>query len=241
MAALTASCLPGARLPTSPRRCGCVLLVQSLGRRPALLLSLRTLALLLQAALAGGAAGLVGFRFFGRLQPCRDLLRGAARGPARGYVPGCGRPGPRRLPVVPELLEQPGALGIAQRGGCLDSKTASIRESVTLACCPPGPEERLARNSISPSGIERSPSMRSGSSMAAWQQTTVCVGCSLGPRSSKPGDHHRMSTATTHLPQRPPPRFQGGRSLRWRSSAARRFASPSTRCRGLMATARGVR
>ena len=33
------------------------------------------------------------------------------------------------------------------------SKTASIREAVTFACCPPGPDERLARTSISLSGI----------------------------------------------------------------------------------------
>ena len=35
------------------------------------------------------------------------------------------------------------------------SKLASIREAVTLACWPPGPEERLARTTISSSGIER--------------------------------------------------------------------------------------
>ena len=33
------------------------------------------------------------------------------------------------------------------------SKTASTREAVTFACWPPGPEERLARTSISRSGI----------------------------------------------------------------------------------------
>ena len=33
------------------------------------------------------------------------------------------------------------------------SKTASTREAVTLACWPPGPEERLVRSSISASGI----------------------------------------------------------------------------------------
>jgi hypothetical protein len=33
------------------------------------------------------------------------------------------------------------------------SKTASIRDAVTFACWPPGPDERLARSSISPRGI----------------------------------------------------------------------------------------
>jgi hypothetical protein len=36
------------------------------------------------------------------------------------------------------------------------SKLASTREAVTLACWPPGPEERLVRSSISASGIARS-------------------------------------------------------------------------------------
>jgi hypothetical protein len=36
------------------------------------------------------------------------------------------------------------------------SKTASIREAVTLACWPPGPDDRDARSSISSSGIVRS-------------------------------------------------------------------------------------
>ena len=35
------------------------------------------------------------------------------------------------------------------------SKTASTRDAVTFACCPPGPEDRLVRNSISSSGRER--------------------------------------------------------------------------------------
>ncbi len=35
------------------------------------------------------------------------------------------------------------------------SKLASIREAVTFACWPPGPEERLARTTISSSGIAR--------------------------------------------------------------------------------------
>jgi hypothetical protein len=34
------------------------------------------------------------------------------------------------------------------------SKAASIREAVTFACCPPGPDERDARTSTSDSGIE---------------------------------------------------------------------------------------
>ena len=33
------------------------------------------------------------------------------------------------------------------------SKTASTRDAVTFACCPPGPDERLVRSSISLSGI----------------------------------------------------------------------------------------
>src|SRR3954468_2659608 len=36
------------------------------------------------------------------------------------------------------------------------SKTASIREAVTLACCPPGPDDRDARSAISSSGSVRS-------------------------------------------------------------------------------------
>ena len=39
---------------------------------------------------------------------------------------------------------------------CSTSKTASIRDAVTFACWPPGPEERLARSSISASGIASS-------------------------------------------------------------------------------------
>ena len=35
------------------------------------------------------------------------------------------------------------------------SKLASTREAVTFACCPPGPEERLARTSTSSGGIDR--------------------------------------------------------------------------------------
>ena len=34
----------------------------------------------------------------------------------------------------------------------LTSKMASTREAVTLACCPPGPDERETRSSISSSG-----------------------------------------------------------------------------------------
>jgi hypothetical protein len=34
------------------------------------------------------------------------------------------------------------------------SKIASTRDAVTLACCPPGPDERLTRNSISESGTD---------------------------------------------------------------------------------------
>jgi ferritin-like metal-binding protein YciE len=37
------------------------------------------------------------------------------------------------------------------------SKLASTREAVTLACCPPGPEERLVRSVTSESGIASSP------------------------------------------------------------------------------------
>jgi len=40
----------------------------------------------------------------------------------------------------------------SQRGEPAISRTASIREAVTFACCPPGPDERLARSSISASG-----------------------------------------------------------------------------------------
>ena len=47
------------------------------------------------------------------------------------------------------------------------SNTASTREAVTFACCPPGPDERLVRSSISESGIAACRPMRSGSSMAA--------------------------------------------------------------------------
>jgi hypothetical protein len=36
------------------------------------------------------------------------------------------------------------------------SKLASIRDAVTFACCPPGPDDREARISISESGIETS-------------------------------------------------------------------------------------
>src|SRR4051794_35275295 len=44
------------------------------------------------------------------------------------------------------------------------SKTASMREAVTLACWPPGPEERLARSSISACGIATERVIGSGSS-----------------------------------------------------------------------------
>jgi hypothetical protein len=40
------------------------------------------------------------------------------------------------------------------------SKLASTREAVTFACCPPGPEERLARIVISASGIVSSSVIR---------------------------------------------------------------------------------
>lgn len=46
------------------------------------------------------------------------------------------------------------------------SKTASIRDAVTFACWPPGPDERLARSSISLSGIATSRVTFSGSSIA---------------------------------------------------------------------------
>ncbi len=47
------------------------------------------------------------------------------------------------------------------------SKTASTREAVTFACCPPGPEERLARSSISASGTDTSAVTIIGSSNPA--------------------------------------------------------------------------
>ncbi len=47
------------------------------------------------------------------------------------------------------------------------SKMASTRDAVTLACWPPGPDERLVRSSISASGIAVRGSTRMGSSMAA--------------------------------------------------------------------------
>ena len=47
------------------------------------------------------------------------------------------------------------------------SKIASTRDAVTFACCPPGPDERLVRSSISDSGMAAWRPMRSGSSMAA--------------------------------------------------------------------------
>src|SRR5680860_554979 len=43
------------------------------------------------------------------------------------------------------------------------SKTASTREAVTFACCPPGPEDRLARSSTSASGIASPASILSSS------------------------------------------------------------------------------
>jgi ribokinase len=46
------------------------------------------------------------------------------------------------------------------------SKTASTRDAVTFACWPPGPDERLARSSISLSGIATSRVTRNGSSIA---------------------------------------------------------------------------
>ncbi len=42
------------------------------------------------------------------------------------------------------------------------SKLASTREAVTFACCPPGPEERLARTVISARGIAKSSVTRKG-------------------------------------------------------------------------------
>jgi hypothetical protein len=46
-------------------------------------------------------------------------------------------------------------------GEASTSKLASTREAVTLACCPPGPEERLARTVTSERGIVSSPLIRS--------------------------------------------------------------------------------
>ena len=45
------------------------------------------------------------------------------------------------------------------------SNTASTREAVTLACCPPGPEERLTRRSTSERGTAVPRRMTIGSSM----------------------------------------------------------------------------
>ena len=47
------------------------------------------------------------------------------------------------------------------------SKVASMRDAVTLACCPPGPDERLARSSTSESGIATPRATGIGSSTAA--------------------------------------------------------------------------
>jgi len=51
-------------------------------------------------------------------------------------------------------------------GEAAASKTASTREAVTFACWPPGPDERLARTTISRSGIATSRVTRIGSSIA---------------------------------------------------------------------------
>ena len=46
------------------------------------------------------------------------------------------------------------------------SNTASTREAVTLACWPPGPDERLTRSSTSDSGTSTPRATRIGSSIA---------------------------------------------------------------------------
>ena len=82
----------------------------------------------------------------------RRASRGAAPARARGCGPGSGRPG--RPPCArPELAQQPVALRSLSAPSASTSKTASIRDAVTFACWPPGPEERLALSSISSSGI----------------------------------------------------------------------------------------
>ena len=91
--------------------------------------------------------------------------RGAARRPARGCATGCACPAP------PPARAGRGARRSGRRCSPVSdseahtSKTASTREAVTLACCPPGPDERLVRSSISLSGMAARP-IRNGSSMA---------------------------------------------------------------------------
>jgi hypothetical protein len=64
------------------------------------------------------------------------------------------------------------------------SKLASTREAVTLACCPPGPEERLARSVTSERGIVSPRMMRSRlsePSSASVNEAALHAGCRPPP------------------------------------------------------------
>ncbi len=106
--------------------------------------------------------GRVGRRRFGRRQPRRELLGEALQ--RQLAVPGlaAGVLGDGADALAQPLGEQ-APVGLAERLEAPTSKTASIREAVTFACWPPGPEERLARSSISASGIATRSFTRSSS------------------------------------------------------------------------------
>ena len=90
----------------------------------------------------------------------------AARARARGCAPGCARPGRPRLPARPRARAPAASARRSAPPTRRRRTTASIRDAVTFACWPPGPEERDARTSISRSGIAAWRPIGIGSSMS---------------------------------------------------------------------------
>ncbi len=144
----------GLRRVSCPHRGGLGLL-----RWAALALAFGAAALGGQAASREAAVGRVARRRLGvaSARASRSLRRVRASSRLRpGNAPSweiAATRGPRRRDPLP--------LGGGDAGEESTSKTASTREAVTLACWPPGPEERLARTVTSASGIVRSAVIRS--------------------------------------------------------------------------------
>ena len=126
-----------------------------------------------------------------------------------------------------------------ERSEAATSKTASMRDAVTLACWPPGPDERLARSSISDSGIRTERVMTSGSEtgIATSSQRTrppAVSTCTRGPvlrhvLSLETGGPARVQATQERAPS-PLLRQAGASTTRMPSgsSRARSSAAPGT-------------
>ena len=97
--------------------------------------------------------------------------RAGARARARGCAPGSARPGATAVTRGPCRASRRSRWSSRSACDARTSKIASIREAVTLACCPPGPDDREARSSISSSGIVRS--------RGTWRPSLLVVGVVL--------------------------------------------------------------